>query len=352
MVDIETATGEKPMQDIATILEARLFGSKEIEPEDDADDEVSNDEETLPEDDDPDSEDDEGSDELVDADEDDDEGQTLAAYLGVPEERIKHGKDGKVTLEAVIDGKKKDVILKDLVSSYQLQGHVNNKSISLENERKQFSEQQKSVATELLQRADKLEAMSKILEKQLVQEYHSIDWDRLRRENPSEWSAMRQEYAEQAQKIQVAQEEILAEKQNLSNESVRKQQEAMSAYAKEQMDKVIADNPSWADESVRRGDLANIRSFLVDTYGFSTDDMLQVTDYRLINIIKDAQKFKNGYKKVEEKKQKVVPKFKKPGVTKANAEQLGKAREIKDKRAKVKMSGKTADVASLILSRM
>jgi hypothetical protein len=118
------------------------------------------------------------------------------------------------------------------------------------------------------------------------------------------------------------------------------------------MAKVVADNPTWADESVRRGDLANIRSFLSDSYGFSTDDMLQVTDYRLINIIKDAQKFRDGSKKVEEKKQKLVPKFKKPGVAKANREQLSVARDAKAKRAKVKSTGKTADVASLILNRM
>lgn len=354
MGDIETATGDKPMQDIATDLEARLYGPETEEPTVDAtDEEALEDEEILPSDDDSDSEDDEGSDELEDDGEDEiDEGQTLAEYLGVDEDRIKYGDDGSISLESIVDGEKKDVSLKELVSSYQLQGHVNNKSISLENERKQFSEEQKSVSAELLQRADRLESMSKILEDQLVQEYQSIDWDRLRVDNPSEWSAMRQEYAERAQSIQASQEQILAEKATLAEEEKVKQQYAMQQYAAEQMQKVIADNPTWADESVRSSDLKDMRNFLSNEYGFSESDMLQVGDYRLINIIKDARKFKDGIKKVEEKKQKLVPKFKKPGAAKANRQQLASARDTKAKRARVKSSGKTADVASLILDRM
>lgn len=352
MDGIETATGDKPMQDIATDLEARLFGGEENEPEEIQDEEVSGDAEELPADDDSDSEDEDGSDDLDDIAEDDDIDLSLADYLGVEDDRVKVGEDGSVSLETIVDGEKKDVPLKDLVSSYQLQGHVNNKSISLENERKEFGEQQKAVANDLKQRSEQLEVIGKVLEDQLVEEYNSIDWDRLRAENPSEWGAMRQEYAERAQRVQQAQGAIAGENERLAQESMQKNQMAMQEYAKGQVDRLIAQNPEWSDETKRNEGLANIRSFLSDSYGFSKDDMLQVTDYRLINIIKDAQKFRAGTKVVEEKKQKKVPKFKKPGAAKANREQLSKARDTKVKRAKVKSSGKTADVADLILSRM
>lgn len=350
------AATDKSMQGVTSAIEAKLYG-KAAEPENNAEEEeVSEDipEEELPEDDDSESEEeDEGSEDLDTEDEEvDEEEASLAAYLGVDEDRIKVGEDGSIALEAIIDGEKKNVPLKELVSSYQLQGHVNNKSVALENERKEFAETRNQVYAELKQRLDGLQSLNDLAQKSLVEEYNSLDWDRIRAENPSEWSALRQEYAEKAQQIQQAIALQQEEAKRLNEEQGKEMQQQMQAYLYEQTQKVLADNPTWADESVRKAEVGKMKSFLLDTYGFQEQDLGVVQDARAIKLIQDAMKFRSGKKGVETKLKKNVPKFRKPGAGRASAANLEKARNVKAKKASLKKTGKISDAANLLLDRM
>lgn len=103
--------------------------------EDDGNDALEDELETLPEDDKSKPEDD---DELEDADDDDSGEVSIASILGLDEDKLEYDKDGKVVFNAIIDGKQEKVSVADMVKSYQLQGHVNNKSMQLENDKKEF----------------------------------------------------------------------------------------------------------------------------------------------------------------------------------------------------------------------
>jgi hypothetical protein len=350
-MDIDTATGQ-PAQDISSRIESALFPSEEavVEPDGDHDDVALEDEGTLPKSDETESEDEDGSD--LEETELTDEEQSLADYLGIPDERINVAKDGTVTFTAIIDGQSKEVPLKELAASFQLQGHVNNKSIALENERKEFYEQKNQVAQELQTRINNLDGMAKLAEEQLVGDFNRIDWDRLRHENPSEWSALRQEYAEKAQSIQQMQAQIHEQGSRLLKEQQSVFQQKHQEHLQSEMQKMVAKNPTWTDETVRNKDLTGMRDFVMGTYGFSKEDMNAVTDHRLIDLIKDAKAFREGKKAAETKIAKPVPKFQKPGATKAQVSAAANARNVKAKRDAVRKTGNTQDVANLLLDRM
>ena len=347
-MSLETATGETPTQDIATRIENQLYPDAQEEPIEIDEEVVSEDEEILPEDDDTESEEEDGSDDL----EDDEEEQTLASYLGVDDDRITVNEDGSVTLDTIVDGEKKAVPLSELAKSYQIQGHVNNKSIALEAQRKEFETVRSQVSEEMQTRVEGLNNMAQLVEDQLVSEFSSIDWDRLRAENPSEWTALRQEYAEKAQSIQQVKSLAGEEAIRLKTEQEEKFHNARSEVLKAEFAKMIENNPSWQDETKRTDDLNNIRSFLTSSYGFGEEDMQHVTDHRLLSLIQDAKAYREGKKAVEKKITKAVPKFQKPGASKAQTSSAAKARQVKAKRAAVKKSGHISDVASLILDRM
>ena len=353
----ETAT-EQSMQDISSRLEGSLSenGSDDLsgatELPNSIDDVALEDDESLPAGDDTDSDDDDGSEDLAAIAEEDDGDYTLAGYLGLDEDKLSVQEDGSVSFNAIINGETKSVPLKELAASYQLQGHVNNKSIALETERKEFETQRVDAATKITGQLEHANQLTKMVEEQLVGDFNKIDWNRLRTENPSEWSALRQEYAEKAQRVQGIQSQISTQQKQASDEQQFEMKKQEQEYLTDQMGKMVIANPTWSDKTVMKADTGALKSFLSDSYGFSDADFEMVTDHRLVHLIQDAKAYRSGKKTAQVKITKGVPKFQKPGAAKGNAASLEKARSSKRQKAAFKKTGNTQDTANILLNRM
>lgn len=346
----EPAT-EQSAQDVESRIEAALFGGDE--PEVIEGDVVVEGEATLPEADDTDPDSDDGSEDLEETMEATEEDLSLAEYLGIPDDRLVVGEDGSLMYNAIVDGEEKPVALTDLTKSYQLQGHVNNKSMALEAERKEFKEQQASIAAQLKERVEGMDTMTNFLETELMSEFNGINWDQLRMEAPSEWAALRQEYAEKAQKVMELKNISTQEKQRLMQEQQATNQAAMQEHLRVERERMIQANPTWVDTEVLASDMNVLKDFVKSTYGFNDEDTKLVTDHRLIGLIQDAHKFRAGTVSAESKKAKIVPKFQKSGASRKQQSHLVKARGIKAKRAAVKSSNGSIDsVAKLLEDRM
>lgn len=350
---VDTAPAEQSMQDITATLEAKLFPVEATsdEPTDTDDGEVLEGElETLPEDDDSDSDDEEGLEEDL---EDDGEGGTLSEFLGIDEDRIVIDENGETFFNAIVDGETKQVPIKELVSSFQLQSHTNNKSIALENERKEFEDTRVKAATELHQRLEGVTALAGVLENQLVEEYNTIDWDALRASDPAEWTALRQEYADKARKITQVKDLTIEENKRLRDESNQQMSQQQQAFIQEQQQLMLAENPEWSDPAVLNAARVDMTNFMTTKYGFEEDSLDSITDYRVLKVLRDAKAYNEGLVAATAKKEKRVPKFRKPGASKAQTAATSKARNVKAKRSAVKNSGgHVNDVANLLVDRM
>jgi hypothetical protein len=346
---ISSAPAESTMQDIAKRIESNLYPQ---EPIGNDGDEGLEDDVSLPENTDSESEDDEGSTDKLDEVATEEE-LSLANYLGVDEDRIIVSDDGSLMFKAIVDGKTKEVPLKELAASYQLQGHVNNKSMALENERKQFQQVQAQVAQELRQRVEGVSQLGNLAEQELIKEYESIDWNTLRYQDPANWTALRQEYAERAQKIQQVKQLTQIEAQRLQKEQAEKFHKQAEEYFAQQMKSMIDDNPTWADEKVRLEKVGEMKSFLKN-YGFNERDAMGINDHRLVRLIKDAQAYRSGLKAAEEKRvdTKKLPKFQKPGSSKLQSASLAKARQVKAQKGQLKKTGSVNDLAAALVDRM
>jgi len=344
-MDDNTATNQ-PMQDVTSRLETALFESDEVkQPEQISESEAQNDvlEEELPDGDDSVSESENGeeSDDL-----------TLASYLGIDEDRLIINDDGSVSVSAIIDGASKAVDLKELVASYQMQGHVNNKSMALENQRKEFERDRSEVNKHMQSKVAELNSLGKMMEDELVSEYNNVDWDRLRSESPSDWAAFRQEFAERAQKVQRAKSAASQELKNLFDEQAGKQEAIQQRIIQEQRNLMLSENPQWSNPETLKKDQESMRVFLDEAYGFSAEELSGISDYRLIKVIRDVQAFRQGKKNATDNLQKTLPKFKKSGIAAKASTDMSKARAAKNKRAALRSSGSTSDAASILLDRM
>lgn len=339
-------------------IESRIANALDFGDDDSATDDevVTGDDESLPESDDTDSEEEDDSVESDGEDEQsdlEDEDLTLANILGIEEDKLDYDDEGNVVFKAVVNGESTDVPLKDLVKSYQLEGHVNNKSIALEKDRKEFEQNRDHVYGELTKRVETINNLVETAEKQLLSDFEGIDWEMLRATDPAEWTALRQQAMERAQLIENIKSQAGKIGSGLTEEQQKEQQQKQAEFMQQELNKMIEDNPEWADQSIMNKEFGEIGSFLNEKYGFSPEEVANALDARLMRLIRDARAYHNGRQKASEKKvEKKVPKFRKPGQSSAQRAALQKARDVKAKKQQLRKTGSTKDVAALIIDRM
>lgn len=286
------------------------------------------------------------------AGEDDD--QTLASALGLPEDALEYDEEGNVVFNAVIDGEATKVKMQDLVKSYQLEGHVNKKSMQLESDRREFETTRDQAYDHLTQKITVANNLIGAVEQQLMGELKNIDWDTLRATDPAEWAATRQYYTERVQWLEQMKAQTGSAQKGLTEEQQKAQQDKYNAFMQGEVQKMIQDNPAWKDQAVMAKEVGEVGKFLVDKYGFTPDEIANHMDSRMMRMVRDAMQFANGKDTLKAKKvPDNVPKFRTPGQQNANRRDTTKARQVKAQKEAIRKSGGSVDaIAASLVDRM
>ena len=80
-------------------------------------------------------------------------------------------------------------------------------------------------------------------------------------------------------------------------------------YLKVQAEKIIENNPEWADKNKLQSAFSDLKSFALEAYGFSEQDFGGISDARAIEVLKDAMKYRKGKESLSKKDLKALPKF-------------------------------------------
>ena len=276
---------------------------------------------------------------------------TLAAHLGLEDDQLIEGEDG-IYVNAKINGQVEKVKFNDLIKGYQTDKAVTQKSQALAEQRRAFEEQAQAYQAEYtgkLQRAD--EALQ-VIEENLAGEFNGIDWETLRREDPAEWAAKRQEMAQKYRQTKNTREKFKQEQQKVFQQQQAQQAQQTQLVMQQEAEKLLAKNPTWQDPEVRAQELSEIRGFLTESYGFADDDLQNVSDSRLVSLIQDAYKYRKLKTTAEPKQAKKVPKYIKPGKSKSSAAKTAAEKQAKQQRSSLKKSGSISDAAAILLNRM
>lgn len=250
-------------------------------------------------------------------------------------------------LPTKIDGKSGTARLRDLVKSYQLDGHINQKLATLDTDRKTFESKKVEYERAAQERLVRLDAGVKTLERALMGEFSAVDWQKLQTEDPvrfnSEYVAYQQRYA------------IL---QDIAGQIATEQKavhDKMQADAKGKFDEEFkllqAKIPEWSDKAKRDKDKAEIVESLKD-YGISQQEFESIVDHRQILVARDAAKWRalQKSKPAVLNKVKAAPKLLKPGSTQSRAAKDALADQAD--RAKLRQSGKVSDAVPALKRRL
>lgn len=342
---------------------AELLMGGDDEEGDEADEADTSLEQTQTDDDVEDSDDDENlsdepteDEEEVDESENDteDEDQPLADMLGLDESQLSVTDDGDFLINIKVDGKEGQVPLKDIVKGYQSESSNTHKSMALADERKAFEGAVTAKAQEIQQSLERNQNLAKVLEQEIMADFEKVDWDDLRKYDPAEWTAKRQEMSTKYNKIQRLQA-ALEEQAKEATETQKKEMSLKSQeYLKDQWGQVLDKNPSWKDETKYHKDMGTLRSFAMATYGFSEEDMKSVVSAGVIEALKDAQSYRKGSKVAQKKLKAKVPKIQKRGkggrYVKNKVSKLDKlTKAVKTAKGSTKRDLQTEAVAELLM---
>ena len=249
------------------------------------------------------------------------------------------------TYTVKIDGKDTEVTEDELLSGYSRQADYTRKSQVLAEQRKKMDEELAATQQERQQYQSQLEQFNLQADSKL-EEFKSVDWTKLKEEDPMEYALKRDQYRElQENKRLVAEEQQnLAQKQQAEmqtkwNEELARQQEVMAQRL-----------PEWNDPEKGPKLKQNIKSFALKK-GFTEQEVDSLIDARSVDVLHKAMMYETLLEaKISQKKAKVVPKVQKPGTPSTKSEV--NSEKVKQTRARLKRSGRVDDAALAIKSLM
>ena len=226
----------------------------------------------------------------------------ISQYLGLDADKLDVSESGELLIKAKVDGKETTATLQDLISSYQIKGHLNNQNMEVAELKKALTEKTSTLDSAYQAKHQEAEDLAALAMGILNQEYNSIDWKALKEDDPAEYSVKRLEFQEHQQKIAQAYQQIQANK-TAPQPDIRGEQE-----------KLYAAIPEWKDPTILDKDWSNIASY-AKSRGFTDNDLANINDHRVMVALRDAAKYNalNQEAPIVTKRVKKAPKIAKPG---------------------------------------
>ena len=213
-------------------------------------------------------------------------------------------------LPVKIDGKEGTAKIRDLLKSYQLDGHINQKLAALDTDRKAFMEERTAFQGERAEKLLRMDAGIQTLERALLGEFQAVDWNKLAAEDPAAYNSKFVDFQQRNAYLSDIGRQIAQEREH-------HQQQQAQAYAEklaEERRLMAAKIPEWANETTRAKDKAEIGAYL-ETVGIGKQEFEAIDDHRFALVARDAAKWhalQKGKPAVLQKV-KAAPRLLKPG---------------------------------------
>lgn len=232
---------------------------------------------------------------------------TLGDYL--KEANIDEQSFMDLPIPVKVEGQTRNVTLKDLQKSFQLEGTVAARLMQVQEDRKALDTEQTQVRTALKAHIENAQNLFQFAHDQLLAEYKGIDWKVLEQQDPGRAALLYQQYQTRAA-------EISGHLQQLNQAKEAEARRAHEDYVKalpQQLEKLFDLNPTWRDPAKYETD----RKAMID-YGKArglTDEQLNITDPVAVMILHDAARYRaiEAAKPAVLKQVRAAPQMARPG---------------------------------------
>jgi hypothetical protein len=259
----------------------------------------------------------------------------FAQILGVEESALDIDDDGRVVFNKKIDGQPSKIKPSDLIKIEQT-WEAAEKRLNEAKEKSKAMLQEATHKSEQIQEQFAVAAnLIQAIEENLSKETKSVDWAKLREDDPAEYSARQIEIAEKRKSIEKMKQDAREQYQRSVQANQEQSQQAMQQHLIKEQEILLQKLPEWKSDEVAKTEKSKIADYLIKE-GFAKEDLAHATDHRLIIMARKAMLYEQGQdkNKVLEKKVLRVPKVIKPGSPKP-VEQINrdKLKQQKDRLA-------------------
>ena len=324
-------------------VEEDLIGllDSEFDDEEDSkdDDELESDDDDLEEDED--EEDDETGDD--DPEEDEDDGSEEDEDDKDEEEEDEDSDDDSL-YEVTVQGKVEEVTLEELQAGYSRTADYTRKRQA---DVAEHATEMEGVRVVRQQYDEHLEKLQAVMESMTPADAPD---EELRKKDPGEYAAQKQDYADRVLAIQ----RVADERVKVKAEKDKEDNAVQAVYLQGEMDKLKSSIKGWDNDATRATEIAKLREFAIETYKFTAEELDNVVDHRLLVLLNEnlqsRAKVTKGKKEIQQKK-KGVKKLK-PGTSRKQGRVKGRGKERKaNQRARDQLahSGSVKDASTAIL---
>ena len=261
----------------------------------------------------------------------------FAKVMGIEETAIDVDADGNVMIRTKIDGKDGTAKFADVLKSYQLQGHVDNKAREVAAKEQQLQQQHQQADQAVTQRLGQLDHIINTVGEELLREFHSIDWNTLRATDSAEYSARILDFNSRKAQLDAA---IKYGQDQRAEVDGRKSQE-MQQYVASEFRRLPELIPEWKDSVVANKEVDELRQWSAKV-GFPPEIMNSITSAVAVQSMRKAMmwdRLQEGKANVENKVRTA------PKIIKAGAAQPGSRdqQNVRSLHANIKKTGGSKD---------
>ncbi len=286
--------------------------------------------------------------EVDEADEDDPESEEDEEEYEPETEREIEGDDVDSVYSINVGGENIEVTLEELQAGYSRQSDYTKKTQEIAEERKgleqyqtKFNEEFSKLSQERQQYQQALGQLGQQLSEGL-NKYATVDWARLKEEDPIAYVTKRDEFREEQERIKSVQ----SQQQQIAHQQQTELQQAHRQMVSQESVRLVDLIPDWGNPEKQPKLAGEIKSY-GSSQGYSDDELNNLIDSRSVNVLMKAMKYdaiKNADLKTKKLKNK--PKMVKPG-TKRSKIDAAKKRKAKSMQ-QLKESGSIKDAGRLL----
>lgn len=183
------------------------------------------------------------------------------------------------------DGKEIEVSTEELKAGFMQRADYTRKTQAVAEEKKQVAAEKAGDARERVALASKLKALDDVLKEQTGPE---PDWVTLRKEmKTEEFNATWIGWQEHQKKLDV----VAQARQKADKDVFEDQKRAYETHVTGEQEKLIAAIPEWKDPAKMKAEMTKMVTFAVNVLGYTREELATVVDHRVIQTVRDAQRY-------------------------------------------------------------
>jgi len=248
-----------------------------------------------------------------------------------------------------VNGQDVEVSEDELIKGYSRQSDYTQKTQELAEYRRQLDQGAQHLQGEIAQtqqaRAQYVDAVATAIESNYshLQNFSTIDWERLKTEDREEYLTKRDEYRQAEDSINQLKQKHAEASQQQQQEDAQQHQQMLQ----EEHHKMVSILPQWAEPETQRALAKSVTEFALSK-GYTQEELSQLIDHRSILVLMQAKAYEDLTRKQTEVRKKKVKNKPKVVRTKAKKDKSDKAQAVRAERMKrLQQTGHVTDAAGL-----